>query len=187
MRPTKSLKPAAPKLLPLAQEKYSPHETLGLAFTPPSTVHTSTLEDGDVLTETAFKRLRPAKIRVQKLLIEKIVDAVCRYYATSVTDYRELWLGVMAEGRGKERISRTRHMAIAVVALTTTQSYVQIGRVIGGRDHSTIMHSFCTYTKRRVLGTPKERDVVYERELRHLIGQMAKLDLVVPSDTATIA
>lgn len=46
-------------------------------------------------------------------------------------------------GRQRDRVA-ARHATCAAMRLATTASYPAIGRAMGGRDHTTVMHSVQT-------------------------------------------
>ena len=60
-----------------------------------------------------------------------IVDAVASYYRLSVTE-------LTSERRASE-IVRPRQVAMYLARILTVKSLPEIGRIIGGRDHTTVM------------------------------------------------
>ncbi len=67
------------------------------------------------------------------LSTEQVVSAVCEYYRISVEDLK-------GRGRNKEVVT-PRQMAMYLLREATGASLPQIGDVLGGRDHTTVMYS----------------------------------------------
>lgn len=68
------------------------------------------------------------------LSVHRIRDVVCAYYRVSVHE-------LMSERR-TARIIRPRHVLFYLAKALTVCSLPQIGRFLGGRDHTTILHGF---------------------------------------------
>jgi chromosomal replication initiation ATPase DnaA len=66
--------------------------------------------------------------------LRKIVRAACKHFNITFAD-------LIATGRVLQRV-RQRQIIIYLCRTNTKFSYPQIGRVLGGRDHSTIIHAF---------------------------------------------
>jgi len=62
-----------------------------------------------------------------------IVGAVCKYFAISKED-------ILGRGRKKEHI-RPRQIAIFLIREQTNKSLPEIGKIMSGKDHTTILHS----------------------------------------------
>ncbi|MDP3013438.1 MAG: chromosomal replication initiator protein DnaA, partial [Candidatus Subteraquimicrobiales bacterium] len=62
-----------------------------------------------------------------------IVSAVCKYFSVSKED-------VLGRGRKKEHI-RPRQIAIFLIREQTSKSFPEIGKIMSGKDHTTILHS----------------------------------------------
>lgn len=62
----------------------------------------------------------------------------------------------------KANVVRPRQIAMYLVRQHTTHSYAEIGRRLGGRDHTTILHAF------RKIGELRERDRAFAIELEAL-------------------
>lgn len=69
---------------------------------------------------------------VQPLRVRQIVKTVAEFYNQSQND--------LCSGRRAARYIRPRHIAMALAKRLTSASYPQIGRALGGRDHTTIIH-----------------------------------------------
>lgn len=67
------------------------------------------------------------------LSTEQVVNAVCEYYRISAEDLK-------GRGRNKEVVT-PRQMAMYLLREATGASLPQIGDVLGGRDHTTVMYS----------------------------------------------
>ena len=66
------------------------------------------------------------------LSLHQIRNAVCAYYGVSVQD--------VISDRRTARIIRPRHVLFYLAKVLTTCSLPQIGRFLGGRDHTTVLH-----------------------------------------------
>jgi chromosomal replication initiator protein len=82
--------------------------------------------------ETARTALEDILERVVDLSPEQIVDAVARHYGLT----KEALVG-----RSRRRVvSRPRQLAMYLIREEVGTSLPQIGKLLGGRDHSTILH-----------------------------------------------
>lgn len=64
---------------------------------------------------------------------EQIIQTVSEVCDVSVADLK-------SKQRGVQKISHARQVAMHLVKLRTGMSYPQVGRIFGGRDHTTVMH-----------------------------------------------
>jgi len=81
------------------------------------------------ITETALSNLLP---RRSKLTPEQIVEAVALHFSVEVN---------ALQGRSRSRaIARPRQIAMYLIRKETGASLPQIGTVLGGRDHTTILY-----------------------------------------------
>ena len=62
----------------------------------------------------------------------RIIDAVCERFAIS--------LGELRSNTRTYNVARPRQMCMYLLRRFTTLSYVRIGMLLGGRDHTTIIH-----------------------------------------------
>lgn len=66
--------------------------------------------------------------------VREIADAVATVSSLSVLD--------IASSRRNVRLARARFAVVFLAKELTARSYPEIGRVLGGRDHTTIMHAY---------------------------------------------
>lgn len=88
--------------------------------------------------------------------VSRIVATVCDYYGV-----------IPSELKGRSRrhpIVRYRQIAGYLAKELTKQSYPEIGRRLGGRDHSTVIHS-CEKVRDLI-----KRDPDMAKDVSHLIG-----------------
>ena len=64
--------------------------------------------------------------------LHQIRNAVCAYYGVSAQD--------LMSARRTVRIIRPRHVLFYLAKVLTGCSLPQIGRFLGGRDHTTVLH-----------------------------------------------
>lgn len=72
--------------------------------------------------------------------IRDICRASCRHYSVNILDF--------VSNRRHARLVRARHVAMYIARRHTTRSLPEIGRIMGGRDHTTIMHGAHRITER---------------------------------------
>lgn len=87
-----------------------------------------------ITLELTVQALSDALLEQRRRLItpDRVVDTVSSYYKVS-------HLEMIGKGRGKS-IVLPRQVAMLLLREETDSSLVQIGQMLGGRDHSTIMH-----------------------------------------------
>jgi len=95
--------------------------------------HTAMLRQ-PISMELATDALQDIVSRQAELTVEQIITAVSEYYRMD----REV---IIARGRSKD-VSAARQMAMYLAREETGASLPQIGEVIGGRDHTTVMHGW---------------------------------------------
>jgi chromosomal replication initiator protein len=84
--------------------------------------------------ELAAEALQDIVSRQAELTVEQVVTAVAKFYRMDEET-------LLARGRSKE-VSAARHMAMYLAREETGASLPQIGEVLGGRDHTTVMHGW---------------------------------------------
>jgi chromosomal replication initiator protein len=102
------------------------------------------------LVEDALAYLSPPQGRVS---LEGILDVAALYFGVSVADLT---------GRGRSaRIALQRQVVMYVMREETGASLPQIGRALGGRDHTTVIHG-CERVARHIESDPNLRRQVAE-------------------------
>lgn len=82
----------------------------------------------------------------RKILVADIVEFVSRFTGISAVDLKST--------RRNKPIALTRHCVSALARELTSQSYPEIGRRLGNRDHTTILHSVRVVSKLEADGDP---------------------------------
>jgi chromosomal replication initiator protein len=93
----------------------------------------------------------------QKAVPSRVVAAVCQHYNMAP-----------AALRGKQRdkeIVLPRQVAMYLLRTETAASLPQIGEVLGGRDHSTILHGYSKISHEMTENNQLRRDILAIREL----------------------
>lgn len=114
------------------------------------------ITDGSDITLDLARRTVPRLVHQanKDFTIQQILNSVCRHHKVRVSD-------VVGKSRKKE-IMAVRQLAIFLIKRYTPLSFTQIGREMGKRDHTTIMHSFNKIEKQMCL------DKVFRREVEEL-------------------
>jgi chromosomal replication initiator protein len=86
-----------------------------------------------------------------RILIADVQRAVARELGVPVSVMRE---DSRSPGARKREHSHPRQAAIALSSILTDHSYVRIGQLHGGRDHSTVISS-CAAVARRLRVDPE--------------------------------
>lgn len=84
---------------------------------------------------------RAVNLEKKELSVDDIMQAVAQHYGVKPKE--------LASKTRKQNIVQARQLAIYLSHKYTGQSYSQIGRHFGGRDHSTVLHS-CNQIARRM-------------------------------------
>lgn len=103
---------------------------------------------------TARVVARCVNLEKKELTLDDIVRKVCAHYGVKLRD-------LLSKSR-KQTIVQARQLAMYLSHKYTDLSLSQIGRRIGGRDHSTVLHS-CAQVERRVA-----TDKGFRREMEEL-------------------
>lgn len=101
---------------------------------------------------TARVVARAVNLEKKELGVDDIIGAVCSHCGLKQKD-------IISKSR-RQVIVKARQLAMYLSHKYTGQSYAQIGREIGKRDHSTVVHS-CNQISRRIT---KDRDFRHEVE-----------------------
>jgi chromosomal replication initiator protein len=95
------------------------------------------------------------------LTIQAILDALCEYFDTRMTD--------LLSKRRHKSITRPRQIGMYLARRHTRYSLEEIGSYFGGRDHTTVMHAI------RIVGERRKADPTIENEVTalemRLVGQ----------------
>ncbi|HJN92841.1 MAG TPA: helix-turn-helix domain-containing protein, partial [Dehalococcoidia bacterium] len=73
----------------------------------------------------------------------------------------------IASKRREKQVAYARHLTMYLLRDLAHQSYAQIGRLLGGRDHTTVLHGF-----RRIEGL-LEKDADVRRDLMEIRAAIA--------------
>jgi len=108
--------------------------------------HPPNLQSAMTVLDSQFQRTS-----VDVLTPRKIIEAVCTYYSLSPEE-------IIGKGR-RENVVRPRQVAVFLIRTETRLSYPCIGKELGGRDHTTIMHAF-----KKALAEMEKNDM-FEQEI----------------------
>ncbi len=109
---------------------------------------------------TARVVARIVNLEKKELTDDDIITAVCQHYGVKQRD-------VFSKSR-KQNIVQVRQVAMYLCHKYTNMSYKQIGRRIGNRDHSTVVHA-CNQISRRL-----SVDKAFRREVEELESALKK-------------
>lgn len=103
---------------------------------------------------------RSVKVDHETVNINRITDAVCAHYNVSIDDINGK--------RRKQEIVLARQVVMYLAQKHTEMSASSIGRLIGGRDHSTVLHSCSRIEKLLVTDTSLAKEIAdIEKELNN--------------------
>jgi chromosomal replication initiator protein len=120
-----------------------------------------TLTDSKVDVRLAQEILKDSfKEEAQKFTIDGIQKTVADYFNVKVSDLRAK--------RRTVSIVRPRQIAMYLIRELTTHSFPEIGEFFGGKDHTTVLHS---YNK---IAAERDKDVSVRSLLDKLIGMLKK-------------
>ena len=121
----------------------------------------SVVDDCDIDIDLARRVVaRIVNLERKELTAEGILTAVSRHSGVSRRD-------LCAKSR-KQGVVAVRQLAMYLCHKYTGQSYAQIGRIIGGRDHSTVLHG-CNQVSRRL-----QTDRDFRRSIEELEAALRK-------------
>ena len=99
--------------------------------------------------------------QAQKMLtLDDIVAAICNTYKVKPSE-------IAAKSRKSKHV-QARHLTMYLTNKYTTLSLSQIGRELGGRDHSTVSHA-CTQIELRL-----NKDQLFHREVEEIEASLKK-------------
>jgi len=93
----------------------------------------ASINDRELTVEVAKEALRDTAGEEEQLDVDTIIDVVCKYYSVSRED-------LIGKKKTKD-IAYYRQMCIYIITETMPIPLTSIGKIFGGRDHTTIMHS----------------------------------------------
>ena len=85
------------------------------------------------MVESALSRGEEINGKTTRSSPEQIVDVVCKYYQVG----KRL---IMGDSRARQ-VARPRQMVMYLLRTKLGIPYEEVGRLVGGRDHSTVMHA----------------------------------------------
>lgn len=111
--------------------------------------------EGDVFFQACLddfnKSVEPGPKRSSKLQVREIIQAVSRHYDLPVL--------TMLSRRRNPRLVNARQVVMWLAFDMTDWSYPEIGRRMGGREHTTIMHGIRRIEMRRGLEPELQKDL----------------------------
>lgn len=113
----------------------------------------SELVGKSITLETARQQLKDvfASPRQSNMSIETIVRVIAENYSLTINDLK---------GRKKtQNIVFPRQLSMYIARQITEYSTTEIGQAIGGRDHTTVMHS-CNIIEERIRSDPKMESII---------------------------
>jgi Bacterial dnaA protein helix-turn-helix len=104
-----------------------------------------------------------------------INESVSEYFAVPVSDIKSF--------RRTRQVVAARHAACWLAKKMTGKSYPEIGRHLGGRDHTTVMHA-CASVEARRLEIPEAAAALTELEgiITAAAGAITQLNVEIPKD-----
>ncbi len=108
------------------------------------------------VVQSALASLAPKEPRLPPSP-ELIVDVVCRYFSLERND-------LVSKSREK-RVAYPRQLAMYLMRELAHRSLVEIGGVLGGRDHSTVHHGWRKMERSLTIDPETKRDVTSLREM----------------------
>lgn len=79
-------------------------------------------------------------MQVHVIRVQEIIKVVAKHYGVSMMD--------LLSARRTKDVVRVRHIAMYLAKNLTLRSLPEIGRQMGGRDHTTILHGVRKVTNR---------------------------------------
>lgn len=109
-------------------------------------------ESGDITVELAKRCVsRIVNVTKKELRIDAIINAVCKASGIRKAD--------MTGKSRKREIAQARQLALYLGRKYTDLSYNELGRAMGGRDHTTVLHSCEQIEKRLAADKPYRLEV----------------------------
>lgn len=116
---------------------------------------TAILEEAEITKEFATRTLKDLlKSTTPNISSRKVIKIVADYFSIEPSD-------ILGKRRIKELVY-PRQLVMYLLREELNQSYPQIGELLGGKDHTTIMHGF------NKIMTNKKSDYSIEKDLRNI-------------------
>ena len=112
----------------------------------PVTVELAERAMAEILQSRAKRSVRP----------EALLDTVAHYF--------DIESSLLSGPRGKKDVARARHVAMYLLKKETHLGFAAIGRLLGGRDHSTILHGCARISGKLDSDAELRRDVMNIRQ-----------------------
>jgi len=107
------------------------------------------LSDADLSPSAVLQALYPLSQEAQaEVSADAILDAVCRQFSVSLND-------IKGPSRARD-ITYARHVAMYLLRNHGSRALVEIGQLLGNRDHSTVLHA-CRKISREHKSLPQTR------------------------------
>ena len=112
------------------------------------------------LARKVVKQVVGESILNRQLSIEKILDSVCKYF--------NLDKSLVHTASRKQEIVQARQITMYLAKKLTAYSYSHIGKIVGGKDHATVVHA-CKTVKDQIEINKTYRTTVesIESDLKH--------------------
>jgi chromosomal replication initiator protein len=108
------------------------------------------------LVHSALAALEPKEPRLPPSP-ELIIETVCRYF--------EIERGGLLSTSREKRVAYPRQIAMYLMRELANRSLVEIGAVLGGRDHSTVHHGWRKMERSLAIDPETKRDIASLREM----------------------
>lgn len=120
-----------------------------------NTIICKTQLKGKILSEIEVRSVIKNNVRVQRgVSVEEVVRKIARYY--------EIEESSIYEKTRKKEVVKPRQVTMYILREEYGVSYPSIGEKLGGRDHTTVIHS-CEKIKEEL-----KRDPALEQEIMHV-------------------
>lgn len=107
------------------------------------------LSDASLSSEDVAKALHPLRAPDAAPTPQQILDIVCRHFDVS--------LGQLSGASRSREITYARHIAMYLLRHHGSHALTEIGKLLGGRDHSTVLHA-CRRIERENASLPQTRE-----------------------------
>jgi chromosomal replication initiator protein len=120
------------------------------------------LERQPLTIELATLALQDMLTSPKKFTLEDVIEAVADFYSLSSEDLK---------GRSRrKKVAKPRQIAMYLARQETNASLPQIGRALGGRDHTTVLYSINKIGKRIEMDEILHREILSIKKMLHNNG-----------------